>query len=141
MMNPDVLLNPDGLDLNEASGVSRLKSTEFIHRRLMLIVKTLQETLLDNIFSSQKDIYLSTFAAHNDHIAPVELKSDFSIHSPLARRNRSSDELALWCEEVTIVEDPAELDSRELVPQSTNVSIKRQALQIDMSSTKDGRSW
>ena len=106
----------------------------------MLVVKTLQETL-EGVFSSPKDIYLSTFTAHNDHIAPVELKPDFSIHSPLARRNRSSDELALWCEEVTIVEDPTELHSRELVPQSTNVSVKRQALQIDMSGTKDGRSW
>jgi hypothetical protein len=38
----DALLNSDGLNLNEASGVSRLKSTEFIHRRLLFIVQALQ---------------------------------------------------------------------------------------------------
>lgn len=37
----DVLLDSDGLDLNKARGVSRLKSTKLIHRGLLFIVKTL----------------------------------------------------------------------------------------------------
>jgi hypothetical protein len=39
-----LLFYPNGLNLDKASGIGRLESTQFVHGRLLLVVETLLQT-------------------------------------------------------------------------------------------------
>lgn len=79
-------------------------------------------------------------SAFHDNIALVKLQPYESVHGPLARGDGACDELPLRSEEVAVVEDAAELDCDKLIPQRTDVAVKRQSLDVHVCSAQDGRS-
>ena len=42
---------------------------------------------------------------------------------------------------MTVVQDSAQLDRQELIPEGSDVPIKRKALDINVGHSEDGRSW
>ena len=74
--------------MDESSSISWLETTKLVHRRLMLVIKS---------FVGR--------TALNDDISFVELNADNTVNGALASGDRGSDELTLWGEEVTVVED------------------------------------
>lgn len=73
----------------------------------------------------------------NDHITLDQSQPNNPIHSPLTGWNRTNHELPLRREEMSIIQDPAQLDRDELVPQRPNIPVQRQSLKVDMRGTKD----
>ena len=83
-------------------------------------------------------IDLATLATLHDNVALVQFQSYQSVNGPLAGWDRTSNELSLGCEEVTVVEDSTELDGGELVSQSSDIPVQGKALNINMSDSQDG---
>jgi len=111
----------DRFDLNESAGVSRLESTELVHRRFVLIIQA-----------------LGALSAFDDNIALVELQPDEAIDGPLAGRDAAGDELPFWGEEMSVIKDSAEFDGDELISQSSDIPVQGKTLKVDVGSTQDG---
>lgn len=83
--------------------------------------------------------YLLGRSALDNNVALVELQADETVDGALAGGDRGDDELALGCEPVAIVEDPAKLDGDELVAERANIAVEREALDVHVCDAKDGR--
>lgn len=77
-------------------------------------------------------------AALDDGVTLVELQADGTVDGALTGGNGGSDELAFGAEEVTVVENVAELDGDELVTERADVTIERKTLEIHVCDTEDG---
>src|SRR6266404_2064072 len=85
-------------------------------------IKTVGGTANENDLA----IHLVRRTALNDHVALVQFQPDNSVHSALASRDSARDELALWGEKVTVVQDATQLDRDKLIAKRTDVSVECQ---------------
>ena len=105
----------------------------------MLIVQTLQNSQ-ERALKVRVATDLLRVSALNHYVAFVQLQPHNAINSSLTRRDSTCHKLPLRCEEMSIVQDPTEFDSDELIPQRADVPVKGEALNIQMRNTEDSSS-
>ena len=135
-----LLFDADALDLDKASGISRLESAEFVHGRLLLVVQTLLIYQTSRSPRERNTSHLVRVPSLDNDIPLEQLQPNHPIHSPLTRRNRARQKLTLRRKEMSIVQHPPQLDRQKLVSERTHVAIEREPLEVHVRHAEDGRA-
>ena len=117
-----VLLQPDALDGNEASGIHRAEVVECVHRRLLLAVELLGLT------AAAKDVCVTL----------VQCEADLTVDTALREQQAVLDKLTLRREVHAIVQLVAPVVRDELIAQVADLCVHDQTLKIQMCEAKDG---
>lgn len=125
LTGPSVLLETDGLDLDEAGGGRWLEVSDLVHGGLGGIVELLGVGP----------------AAENDEVTLVSTASDGSVDVLLGCGDAGREEFHFWGEENTVVQDLAVVDGDEVVAKSSHFTVEGETFDINVSGTKHGETW
>ena len=120
-----VLLETDSLDGDEAGGVGWLEGTDLVHGGLGGIVQLLS----------------LGGAAENVEVALVDAATDLSVHVLLGGDDGVGQELALWGEVETIVQNLGVVEGDKLVAKCADLTVEDKTLKVLVSGAEDGKTW
>lgn len=116
-----ILLQPNRLDLDEATGLIRLEAADLVHRALLLVIQLLG---------------LAAPTEYNG-VALVQAQTDLAVDRLLGRDDAGLEELALGGEIQAVVEDAGVGDGDELVAEGADFTVERQAFDVDVGVAED----
>jgi hypothetical protein len=119
-----VLLETDGLDGDESSGVLGSESSDLVHGGLGHVVELLG----------------LGGTSENLEVTLVDTAADGSVDGLLGGADRVLEELTLGGEVESVVEDLGVVVGDELVTESTDLTVEDESLKVDVSGTEDGKT-
>lgn len=116
-----ILLQTNGLDLDEAARLIGLEAANLVHGALLLIVQLLGLAA----------------AAEHDGVALVQAQADLAVDRLLGGDDAGLEELALGGEVQAVVQHAGVRDGDELVAQGAHLAVQRQAFNVDVCVAQD----